>query len=179
MKPTPSHPNPLARRRAEQRSRPPEPAVRRPVEPTDDDTSVGDACCAPLLLEAPAIEDAEELAATFKVLSDPVRLRLFSLVATSPQGEVCGCDLQEPVERSQATVSHHLSLLVDAGLLEREKRGKWAWFRAVPDRVAVLRDALGPLPGQGRQHESASPPRGDQHAPSQQAEQPRDQQLTV
>lgn len=88
--------------------------------------------------------DAEVLAAGFKVLSDPVRLRLLSLIANVPDGEVCACDLTEPVGRSQPTVSHHLSILTGAGLIEREQRGKWAWYRAVPERIAVLRDALGP-----------------------------------
>lgn len=99
-------------------------------------------CCAPVLAEPIATPDAEELAAGFKVLADPVRLRLLSLIATSTAGEMCACDLVEPIRRSQPTVSHHLSILADAGLLTREQRGKWAWFRVVPERVAVLREAL-------------------------------------
>jgi ArsR family transcriptional regulator, arsenate/arsenite/antimonite-responsive transcriptional repressor len=100
------------------------------------------ACCDPVL-EAPLDEaGAEELATAFKVLADPVRLRLLSLIANSPSGEVCGCELVEPLGRSQPTVSHHLSTLVDAGLVTREKRGKWAWYAVVPARLAVLRDAL-------------------------------------
>lgn len=106
------------------------------------DVKVIESCCQPVLAEALAADDAVELAAGFKVLADPVRLRLLSLVATSPEGEVCACDLVEPVGRSQPTVSHHLSILAEAGLLVREQRGKWAWFRVVPERVAVLRDAL-------------------------------------
>ncbi|HSJ34058.1 MAG TPA: metalloregulator ArsR/SmtB family transcription factor [Acidimicrobiia bacterium] len=106
------------------------------------DVKVIQSCCEPVLTEAIASEDAEELAAGFKVLADPVRLRLLSLIATSPEGEVCACDLVDPVGRSQPTVSHHLSILAEAGLLVREQRGKWAWFRVVPERVAVLRDAL-------------------------------------
>ncbi len=101
------------------------------------------ACCEPLLDEPLGADQAEELAAAFKVLADPVRLRLLSLVAAAPEGEVCACDLIEPVDRSQPTVSHHLSVLAGAGLLEREQRGRWAWYRVVPDRLAVLRDALG------------------------------------
>lgn len=100
------------------------------------------ACCEPVTEAALAEGEAEQLAAGFKVLADPVRLRLLSLVATAPGGEVCACDLVEPVGRSQPTVSHHLSILTDAGLLEREQRGKWAWYRARPDRLEVLRDAL-------------------------------------
>lgn len=101
-----------------------------------------DACCAPVLEEALTPDAAEELAGAFKVLADPIRLRLLSLIASAPEGEMCACDLTEPVGRSQPTVSHHLSLLTAAGLLERNQRGKWAWYRVVPERVAVLRDAL-------------------------------------
>ncbi|MDX1622330.1 MAG: metalloregulator ArsR/SmtB family transcription factor [Nitriliruptorales bacterium] len=99
-------------------------------------------CCDPVLDRALTPAQAEDLAAAFKVLADPVRLRLLSLVATAEEGEVCACDLVAPLGRSQPTVSHHLSVLTDAGLLEREQRGKWAWFRAVPERIEVLRDAL-------------------------------------
>lgn len=106
------------------------------------DVKTIEACCAPVLSDPISTEHADELAAGFKVLSDPVRLRLLSLIANSPEGEVCACDLVEPVGRSQPTVSHHLSILADAGLLTREQRGKWAWFRVVPERVAVLREAL-------------------------------------
>ena len=101
-------------------------------------------CCAPLTAGVLDEADAEELAGLFKVLADPARLRLLSLVAAAADGEACACDLVEPVGRSQPTVSHHLSLLVDAGLLTREKRGKWAWYRVVPERLAALRDALEP-----------------------------------
>lgn len=100
------------------------------------------ACCAPVLDEVLTPPQADDLAASFKVLSDPIRLRLLSIVANAPGGEVCACDLAGPLGRSQPTISHHLSVLVEAGLLHREQRGKWAWFRAVPERVAVLRDAL-------------------------------------
>ena len=106
------------------------------------DVKTIEACCQPLLAGALTEDEAEELAAAFKVLADPARLRLLSLVAAAPAGEACACDLTEPLGRTQPTVSHHLSVLVDAGLLTREKRGKWAWFRPVPERLAVLRDAL-------------------------------------
>jgi ArsR family transcriptional regulator len=72
------------------------------------------------------------------VLADPVRLRLVSIIATSPSGEVCACDLPESLDRSQPTVSHHLSLLVNAGVLDREQRGKWAWFRLRRERLDEL-----------------------------------------
>lgn len=99
-------------------------------------------CCEPVLDTTLTEQQASELAAAFKVLSDPVRLRLLSLVANAPDGEVCACDLVEILGRSQPTISHHLSVLTDAGLLAREKRGRWAWFRANPERLAILRDAL-------------------------------------
>lgn len=101
------------------------------------------ACCEPLLRAPLSDADATELAAAFKVLADPARLRLLSLVAAAPGGEACACDLVEPLGRSQPTVSHHLSVLVDAGLLTREQRGRWAYFRVVAERLEVLRDALG------------------------------------
>lgn len=100
-------------------------------------------CCRPVLVAPLGDTEAEELAAAFKVLADPARLRLLSLIAAAPAGEICTCDLVEPIGRSQPTVSHHLSVLADAGLVRREKRGKWAWYAAVPERLAVLRDALG------------------------------------
>ena len=99
-------------------------------------------CCGSLAADALGEADAVELADALKVLSDPARLRLLSMVASSATGEACACDLVEPLGRSQPTVSHHLSILVDAGFLSREKRGKWAWYRAVPERLEMLRSAL-------------------------------------
>lgn len=100
-------------------------------------------CCSPVtggvLDEAAAVE----LAAVLKALADPVRLRLVSLIAAAPNGEVCTCDLPALVDRSQPTVSHHLTQLVRAGLLDREQRGKWAWFRVRPEGFAAIRAALG------------------------------------
>ena len=101
-------------------------------------------CCEPVLSATLDESDAEELAGAFKVLADPARLRLMSLVANSPSGEVCACDLVVPLGRSQPTISHHLSVLVDAGLLARERRGKWAWYSMVPERLAVLCQILAP-----------------------------------
>jgi ArsR family transcriptional regulator, arsenate/arsenite/antimonite-responsive transcriptional repressor len=86
---------------------------------------------------------ATELAGVLKALADPVRLRLVSIIAAAPAGEICACDLPALLHRSQPTVSHHLSQLVGAGLLEREQRGKWAWFRLRSDRLAEVRAALG------------------------------------
>lgn len=99
-------------------------------------------CCEPVLDVALSEDQANDLAEAFKVLSDPVRLRLLSLIATAAEGEACGCDLVEPLGRSQPTVSHHLSVLTEAGLVTREQRGRWAYFRVVPERLDVLRDAL-------------------------------------
>jgi ArsR family transcriptional regulator len=104
-----------------------------------------EACCEPVLVSTLSQREAEDLAGAFKVLADPARLRLLSMIATASidGDEVCACDLVEPIGRSQPTVSHHLSVLTDAGLVTREKRGKWAYYRVVPGRLAVLRDALG------------------------------------
>jgi ArsR family transcriptional regulator len=84
--------------------------------------------------------DATELAAAFAARADPVRLRLLSIIASAD--EVCSCDLEAPLKRSQPTVSHHTKALAEAGLIVGEKRGKWMWWRVVPERVAALRDAL-------------------------------------
>jgi len=100
--------------------------------------------CCPSLLDAPLDpRGAAELAAAFAALADPARLRLLSLIAAQPSGEVCACDLVEPLGKSQPTVSHHLKVLFEAGLVDREKRGTWVWYRAVPARLASLRTALG------------------------------------
>lgn len=99
--------------------------------------------CCPPLWAAPLDEaDANQLAGLFKALADPVRLRILSCVASAAPGEVCVCDLPDVVGRSQPTISHHLGLLVKAGLLSREQRGRWAWFRVDDDRVEFLREAL-------------------------------------
>jgi ArsR family transcriptional regulator len=106
-----------------------------------------EACCSPVTAGVLDEDQAAELAALFKVLADPARIRLLSMIAAAEAGEACACDLVEPLGRSQPTVSHHLSLLVDAGLLEREKRGRWAWYRVVPEALDALRGSLAPTPG--------------------------------
>jgi ArsR family transcriptional regulator len=114
-------------------------------QPTDtpivDGSPPAEACCPPLL--GPQLNDADaaELAATLKSLADPVRLKLINLIAGVD--EVCACDLPQLLDRTQPTISHHLSILVKAGLLHREQRGKWAWFRFNPDRLGQLCAALG------------------------------------
>jgi ArsR family transcriptional regulator len=101
-----------------------------------------DECC-PTIGEAPLSEtDATELARGFAALSDPARLRVLSLLASAAAGEVCACDLVEPVGRSQPTVSHHLKVLTEAGLIVGDKRGRWIWYHVVPERLARLRTAL-------------------------------------
>ena len=85
---------------------------------------------------------ADELASLLKALADPVRVRLVSMVVNAPGGEICACDLPGALDRSQPTVSHHLAQLVKAGILVREQRGKWAWFRLDRARLAQLRSAL-------------------------------------
>ena len=82
--------------------------------------------------------DAERAALLLKAVADPVRLQLLSLIRASPSGEACVCHLTGPVGLSQPTVSHHLKVLVAAGLLEREKRGGWAWVRVIPDRLTDI-----------------------------------------
>jgi ArsR family transcriptional regulator len=101
-------------------------------------------CCPPLLGVPLSEHQAVELADVLKALADPARLRLISIIASSPGGEACACDLSEPLQRSQPTVSHHLSQLVRAGIITREQRGKWAWFRINHQRVAALCDCLAP-----------------------------------
>lgn len=100
------------------------------------------ALCGPPITEVPLSgTDATALAAVFAALGDPVRLRLLSLVAA--QGEVCSCHLEQPLGKSQPTISHHTRVLAEAGLIEGEKRGKWTWWRVAPGRLAALREALG------------------------------------
>lgn len=106
------------------------------------ETTAIEACCDPVLDSALHEDQAAELARAFKVLSDPVRLRLLSLVAAGPDEGICACDLTEPLGRTQPTVSHHLGVLRDAGLVTREQRGRFAYWAAAPERLAVLRDAL-------------------------------------
>jgi ArsR family transcriptional regulator len=98
--------------------------------------------CPPLLAGPLEAEEAERLARALKVLADPTRLRLLSLIQAQPSGEACVCHLTEPLELTQPTISHHLKVLLDAGLVEREQRGSWAYFRVVPERLRALRELL-------------------------------------
>jgi ArsR family transcriptional regulator len=101
-------------------------------------------CCAPITTELLSQEQAVVLAARLKALADPARLRLVSLLAAAPDGEACVCDLTEPLGLAQPTVSHHLKVLHDAGLLTREKRSTWAYYAVVPDALAAVADLLTP-----------------------------------
>jgi len=97
-------------------------------------------CCPSVLASPLAEDDALVLAAGFAALADPVRLRLLSLIAEA--GEICSCDLLEPLGKSQPTISHHTKALAEAGLIAGEKQGRWVWWRIVPERVEALRAAL-------------------------------------
>ena len=101
-------------------------------------------CCSPVVREVIKPAEAETLAAGFKALADPTRLRLISLVAAHQDAEACVCELTDPVGLSQPTVSHHLKILVDAGILTREQRGKWAYYRLVPDALGDIARLIAP-----------------------------------
>jgi ArsR family transcriptional regulator len=103
------------------------------------------ACCAPSAKPSLSADEAQQRALVFKALADPNRLRLLSIVRSGASGEACVCDLTEPLDLGQPTVSHHLKILVEAGLLTREKRGTWAYYSLVPgalEQAAGLLSAL-------------------------------------
>jgi ArsR family transcriptional regulator, arsenate/arsenite/antimonite-responsive transcriptional repressor len=102
------------------------------------------ACCAPLASEVVSVADAEALSRQFSALADPVRLRLVSLLATASGGGVCACELVGPAGKSQPTVSHHLKVLSEAGLVASERRGRNIWYAVVPTALAALREVLAP-----------------------------------
>jgi ArsR family transcriptional regulator, arsenate/arsenite/antimonite-responsive transcriptional repressor len=103
-------------------------------------------CCSPLVRQPLSVAEAEQLAGVLKAVADPTRLRLLSLVAAHEGGEACVCDLTAPVGLTQPTVSHHLKVLVDAGLLARDKRGVWAYYRLLPRALDALATALAAPP---------------------------------
>jgi len=103
---------------------------------------LADACCAPLLREPITASQATELARLLKALADPTRLRLVSMVAAHEDGEACVCDLTEPLGLTQPTISHHLKILVDAGIFTRDKRGVWAYYSLVPAALDALAAVL-------------------------------------
>ena len=100
-------------------------------------------CCAQVTAGRLDEDAATQMAALFKALADPVRVRLVSIIAGTAGCEICACDLPGLLDRSQPTISHHLSVLVRAGLIDREQRGKWAWFRLRREGFAAVRAALG------------------------------------
>ena len=105
----------------------------------DQDTAV---CCTPVTGGVVDGVRAEQLARLFKALADPTRVRLVSLIAAHQDGEACVCDLTQPVGLSQGTVSHHLKQLVDAGLITREQRGRWSYYRVVDSALDALAGSL-------------------------------------
>ena len=112
--------------------------------PILDVTPVAESCCTPLA-EAPlSTEQARDLAARFKALADPARLRLVSILLASPDGESCTCDLTGPLGLSQPTVTHHLRTLTQAGIVTADRRGVWTHYRVSPDALAVLSRMLVP-----------------------------------
>jgi ArsR family transcriptional regulator len=100
------------------------------------------ASCPPLLQGPLGAAEAHRLAESMKALADPARLRLLSLIQAQPGAEACVCHLTEPLGLSQPTVSHHLKVLLQAGLVEREQRGSWAYYRVIPEPLAALREIL-------------------------------------
>jgi ArsR family transcriptional regulator len=108
----------------------------RPALPLAED------CCAPLLREPLTAGQAADLARTLKALADPTRLRLVSIVAAHDGGEACVCELTEPLGLTQPTISHHLKVLVDAGIFTRDKRGVWAYYALRPAALQALADVL-------------------------------------
>jgi ArsR family transcriptional regulator, arsenate/arsenite/antimonite-responsive transcriptional repressor len=104
---------------------------------------LADECCTPLVREPISASQAAGLAHVLKALADPTRLRLVSMVAAHDGGEACVCDLTDPLGLTQPTISHHLKILVDAGIFSREKRGKWAYYALVPGALDVLASVLG------------------------------------
>jgi ArsR family transcriptional regulator len=115
--------------------------IRQPVKARTTEVTTGELCCAPITDTALSEDDAADLAPVLGALGDPVRLRLLSIVAA--EGEVCSCNLEGPLQKSQPTISHHTRVLAEAGLIIGEKRGRWTWWRVAPGRLATLRMLLG------------------------------------
>jgi ArsR family transcriptional regulator, arsenate/arsenite/antimonite-responsive transcriptional repressor len=101
-------------------------------------------CCEPVFDGVLEAEGANRTAALLAALADPVRLRIVSMLAAAPDGTACGCELEDPLGLAQPTVSHHLGILREAGLVVGERRSRWVHYRLVPERMAEIRDALSP-----------------------------------
>ncbi len=112
-------------------------------------------CCPTVLDGRLKKDDAEQLALGFKAIADPGRLQLLNFIAAQPSGEACVCHLMKPLDVKQPTVSHHLKVLYEAGLVDRERRGTWVYYRIVPERLAALRDALAVAPAASADEERA------------------------
>jgi len=104
----------------------------------------GTTCCTPLARAPLSADGAADLAGLLKALADPTRLRLLSMIQSHEGGEACVCELTEPLGLTQPTVSHHLKVLADAGLVRRDKRGVWAYYRAVPATLQMIADLIAP-----------------------------------
>src|ERR1051326_6963561 len=109
-----------------------------------DDMPDAFACCSPLAREPISAADAADLAATLKALADPARLRLLSLIQSHEDGEACVWEPPQILALTQPTVSHHLKVLHDAGLITRRKKATWVYYRAVPERLAALAELITP-----------------------------------
>jgi ArsR family transcriptional regulator len=119
-------------------------------------TSVG--CCTPVTTAPLSAAAADQLARTLKAIAEPTRLRLLSLIAAHDNGEACVCELTDPVGLSQPTVSHHLKVLVEAGLLTREKRGVWAFYTLIPEALGDLAVVLTPATSSRTRHRAIAKP---------------------
>ncbi|MGH3448450.1 MAG: ArsR/SmtB family transcription factor [Nocardioidaceae bacterium] len=126
-------------------------SIESPPSPEAASLLVADlaTCCSPITGEVLDAAAAQRLAGVLKSLAEPTRLRLVSLIAAHEGAEACVCDLTNPVGLSQPTVSHHLKVLVDAGLLAREQRGKWGYYRLVPGTLDALAGLLTRTSGRG------------------------------
>ncbi|MDT3442627.1 MULTISPECIES: helix-turn-helix transcriptional regulator [unclassified Pseudofrankia] len=123
--------------------------IPAPSECADDTPGLAgaiSACCTPLARTPLSADEAEQLAAVLKAIAVPARLRLLSMIYARDGGEACVCELTEPLGLTQPTVSHHLKVLVEAGLISRDKRGVWAYYRPVPGAMAALAATLTPAP---------------------------------
>ncbi|MCK9899554.1 transcriptional regulator [Parafrankia colletiae] len=130
-------------------SMPAPPSIDRPDSAGGDLVGALAACCTPLAAAPLSAHDADQLAAVLKAIAVPTRLRLLSMIYARGGDEACVCELTEPLGLTQPTISHHLKVLVDAGLISREKRGVWAYYRPVPGALTALRTLFSPRPADG------------------------------
>lgn len=107
---------------------------------------VVEVCCTPLSEGAVSAERAEAMSPVLSALADPTRLRIVSILLDAPDGSCCGCDMEQPLGLTQPTISHHLRVLREAGLVEGERQGRWVHYRVIPERLAEVASALTPQP---------------------------------